>query len=172
MNQSHKMLHDRLMDAAIYAASHGRIDKLVAIVEGLVESAIRKKVTIWLHNFTVATADPADPLKFKYSKKAKIYWSEIKARENPFWDIRLKSKTASPIFTDKSPAATNLTTECIIAKRQIKSAFERFLKNPNLDSKENLILMLKQYHASCGQANNDIKAKFVAGGLPSLGNKR
>lgn len=135
MNQSNKILHERLVDAAIYAANHGRVNKATAIVEGLVESAIRKKVTLWLQKFTAITLDPSDSSKFKYSRQAKLHWCETKARDNPFWHIKLKNSVASTVFTAHPTTATKSTNDCIIAKRHIKIAFERFLDNPTLDRK-------------------------------------
>lgn len=160
------------MDAAVYAAKFGRVDKAAAIVESLIESSIRKKATIWLHTYTVANADPADSQKFKHSKKAKNRWDEDIARNNPFWNIKLRSKVPSAIFTPDASVVSEDAIECIIAKRQIKIAFKRFISNPTLDAKSNLISMLSQYQACCGHTDGNETARFIAGGLPSLGKRR
>lgn len=158
------------MDATIYAATHGRVEKAASIVENIIESAVRKKILIWLQNFTVITTDTVNPQKFKYSKQAKIRWNENKARENPFWTIKLKTRVVNA--APNTSATPERTAEYNIEKRQIKNALDRFFTNPTPGTKANLIAMLGQYQISHEKTNQNIKARFISGGLPSLGKKR
>ena len=164
MSSSKEILHERLMEAAIYAAAYGRVDKAAAIFENLIEPSIKKKVAIWLQNFTVITLDPINQKKFKYSKQAKIQWNENKARENPFWNIKLKTRISS-----ENPKTT---TDHTLIKFQIKTALNQFFKNPNLDTKINIDKLLAQYQINCSKIDRNSTVKFVSGGLPSLGKNR